>query len=156
MYEGIGFKKALLLGIGVGVVLPIVFFFVGRIASAKERNYVNNGKLTSCFVETVVNVGGKQQVYVVYADENGNSIRAKAVLNKRVVAGETVEAYVLKSDPYEVFYPATSFWKWAFYAIVAVAAIASWIPLILEIRKNKFEKMLARAKEFNRMNRDIE
>ncbi len=41
MYEGIGFKKALLLGIGVGVVLPIVFFFVGRIASAKERNYVN-------------------------------------------------------------------------------------------------------------------
>ena len=138
---------AILLGIGVGVVLPIVFYFLALHADAKEKEYREKGVLTDCFVQTVLNVNGRQQVSVVYENESGKRVTAKAILNKRVVAGETVQAYVLASDPYEVFYPADSLWKWVFFGIIIVAALASWIPLIVVIRARKMEKLSAQFRE---------
>lgn len=138
---------AILLGIGVGIALPIVFYFLSLHADAKEKEYLEKGVLTDCYVQTVVNVNSRQQVFVVYNDENGKQVKASAILNKRVVAGETVQAYVLASRPGEVFYPADSLWKWVFFGIICVAAIASWIPLIVVIRGRKMEKLSARFRE---------
>ena len=39
---------AILLGIGVGVVLPIVFYFLALHADAKEKEYREKGVLTDC------------------------------------------------------------------------------------------------------------
>ncbi|MBO4652276.1 MAG: hypothetical protein J5649_03055 [Lachnospiraceae bacterium] len=148
-----GIKKSILLGIGVGVLLPIVFFIAIQIGNAKEKNYVNNGVLTTCTVQTVLTVNHRQQVTVVYEDANGKLVKANAVLNKSVYAGEKVQAYVLASDPTEVYYPASSFWKYAVYVIIALFAIGAWIPLIVEIRQQKFEKMAEQLREMNRLER---
>ncbi|MBP5463481.1 MAG: hypothetical protein J6Y20_15345, partial [Lachnospiraceae bacterium] len=73
MSNDFGIKKALLLGIGVGVLLPIVMFIALRIGSAKERKYLKDGVLTECTVQTVLTVNHRQQVTVVYQDSAGKS-----------------------------------------------------------------------------------
>ena len=152
MSNNFGIGKALLIAIGVGIILPIVFIFAFRMGESKERNYVHNGVLTPCTVDTVLTVAGKQQVSVVYQNASGQTIKAKAILNKKVRAGEVVEAYVLASDPYEVYYPASPILKWVLYGIIAVAAIAAWIPLIVVRRQGKIDKLAAQARAMNKKN----
>jgi hypothetical protein len=142
-----GIGKALLLGIGVGIIVPIVMFFALRIGSAKEREYVEKGVLTPCYVETILSVGGKQQVWVVYQNEAGKNVKAKAILNKHVGIGETVQAYVLASRPDEVYYPANTFWKIACYIIVGLFAVGSWIPLIVLLIQGHRDKKAAELYE---------
>ena len=52
-----------------------------------------------------------------------------------------VEAYVLASDPTEVFYPAGPLLKTIFYVIVAAFAVGAWIPLIIAVRESKIQKL---------------
>lgn len=138
-----GIGKAFLLGIGVGILLPIVMILAFRMGSAKEREYVEKGILTPCTVETILTVGGKQQAWVVYQNDEGKTVRAKATLNKRVLVGETIQAYVLASVPDEVYYPAANFWKYACYVIIGLFAIGSWIPLIVLIIQGRRDKQAA-------------
>ncbi|MBR4812841.1 MAG: hypothetical protein IKZ69_02930 [Lachnospiraceae bacterium] len=153
MSSDFGIKKALLLGIGVGVLLPIAFIIALHIGNAKERKYLKDGVLTTCTVQTVLTVNHRQQVTVVYEDKNGKLVKANAVLNQSVYAGEKVQAYVLESDPTEVYYPAGSFWKWMCYIIVGLFAVGAWIPLIVVIRQQRFEKMAEQFKEMSRLNK---
>lgn len=150
---GFGIGKAILLGIGVGILLPIVFFFIHQHTTAEEREYVNEGTLTTCTVDSILTVSGKQQVWVYYTNASGKSVKAKAVLNKKVSVGQKVEAYVLESRPDEVFYPASPLIKWIFFGIILIAALASWIPLIVLLRERRIDKMVnqvrAQMKDMN-------
>ncbi len=150
--------KAILVGIGAGILLPIAFYIAFQIGNAKEREYVKNGVLTPCYVETIVAVRGKQQVWVVYQNEQGKNVRAKAILNKFVGVGETVDAYVLSSNPDEVYYPAASIWKWLVYIIAGIFAVAAWIPLAVLLIKNHNDKQNAilyeQMRAMNQKNRE--
>ena len=146
---GLGFGKSILLGIGVGIIMPIVFWFVFRISSAKEREYLEKGVLTPCFVETILSISGKQQVWVAYQKPDGTVVKAKAVLNKHVGVGETVKAYVLESDPGNVYYPPAPFLKWIIFIMIVAAALASWIPLIMEFHHRRFIRMVNQTKAMN-------
>ena len=42
--------------------------------------------------------------------------------------------------------------KWVLYGIIAVAAIAAWIPLIVVIRQGKIDKLAAQARAMNKKN----
>ena len=118
-------------------------------ADATEKEYVENGVLTRCFVETVVSVNNKQQVVVVYTDANGKQVKAKGILNKHVTAGEYVEAYVLASKPNEVFFPASKFLKIIFFIIAGLIAVGSWIPFIIMLRRGKIDNLAEQARAMN-------
>ena len=152
MSYGFGIGKSILLGVCVGIIVPIVFLFAFRAGAEKEREYTKNGVLTPCVVDSILTVGGKQQVYVVYRDAAGKSVKAKAVLNKKVTIGQTVEAYVLSSKPDEVYHPGSPIFKWILYAIIAIAAIGAWIPLVLSIRQKGIDKLARQVREMNKDN----
>ena len=69
--NGFGIGKAILLGIGAGILLPLAFYIAFQIGTSKEREYVEKGVLTPCYVQTILSIGGKQQVWVVYQNEKG-------------------------------------------------------------------------------------
>lgn len=141
---------AILLGIGVGIIFPIVAYFAFLHGSASEKEYVEKGVLTDCYVETVLTVNRRQQVSVIYKDETGKSIRARAIMNKKVSAGETVQAYVLKDKPGEVYYPAKPIWKWLCLIIFGLIALGSWIPMIAILIARKNERLYEQARLMNR------
>lgn len=152
MSNGFGIGKSILLGVCVGIIVPIIFLFAFSAGAAKEKEYTEKGVLTPCVVDTILTVGGKQQVMVVYKDAAGNSVKAKAVLNKKVTIGQTVEAYVLSSKPDEVYHPGSPIFKWILYAIIAVVAIGAWIPLVLSIRQKGIDKLARQVREMNKDN----
>lgn len=144
-----GIKQALLVAIIGGVIFPVIILLVLPHADATEKEYVENGVLTRCFVETVVSVNNKQQVVVVYTDANGKQVKAKGILNKHVTAGEYVEAYVLASKPNEVFFPASKFLKIIFFIIAGLIAVGSWIPFIIMLRRGKIDNLAEQARAMN-------
>ncbi|MBQ6104944.1 MAG: hypothetical protein IJL03_03235 [Lachnospiraceae bacterium] len=144
-----GIKQTLLVAIIGGVIFPVIILLVLPHADATEKEYVENGVLTRCFVETVVSVNNKQQVVVVYTDANGKQVKAKGILNKHVTAGEYVEAYVLASKPNEVFFPASKFLKIIFFIIAGLIAVGSWIPFIIMLRRGKIDNLAEQARAMN-------
>ena len=92
-------------------------------------------------------------MWVYYTNASGKSVKAKAVLNKKVSVGQKVEAYVLESRPDEVFYPASTLIKLIFFGIILIAALASWIPLIVLLRERRIDKLVnqvrAQMKDMN-------
>lgn len=141
--NGFGIGKAILLGIGAGIILPLAFYIAFQIGSSKEREYVEKGVLTPCYVQTILSIGGKQQVWVVYQNEKGENVKASAILNKHVGVGETVMAYVLESNPEEVYYPASNFLKVICYIIFGLFAVGAWIPLVVILVSNHRDKQQA-------------
>ena len=160
MDESFGIGKAILVGIGAGIVFPLLMLLAMKIGNASEREYLEKGVLKPCFVETVVVIRGKQQVYVIYQNDRGERIRAKAVLNKMVAAGETVEAYVLESEPYEVYYPGAPIWKVIIYILMGLFVVGAWIPLVVLLimrrRDNQTASLTAQLKAMNQKRDDID
>ena len=144
-----GIKQALIIAVVGGFLFPLAIILILPHTNASEKEYIEKGVLTECFVETVVTINNKQQVSVVYTDANGKKVRARGILNKHVTAGEYVDAYVLASKPNEVFYPASNFWKIAFFIIAGLIAVGSWIPLIFMIRKGKIDSLAEQARAMN-------
>ena len=140
---------AILLVIGVGIIFPIVAYFAFTHGSASEKEYVEKGVLTDCYVETVITVNRRQQVTVVYKNAAGASVRARGILNKKVSAGETVQAYVLADKPGEVYFPANPIWKWLCLGVFGLLVLTAWIPLIAILHARKNERLAEQMRLMN-------
>lgn len=124
----------------LGLIAPVAFFFVLKFATANEKLYVENGTLIQCQVVEILTVDSKDQVWVNYTKDNGDVVKAKAVLNKKVHVGDWVEAYVLPYQPKEVYYPPSMFLKIFLYAILGGLCLLAWAPFALAIVEKHMDK----------------
>ena len=124
----------------LGLVAPVVLFFVLKFATANEKLYVENGTLVQCQVVEILTVDGKDQVWVNYQNDKGDTVKAKAVLNKKVHCGDTVDAYVLSYQPKEVYYPPSIFLKGFLYVILGGLCLLAWAPFVLAIVEKTMDK----------------
>lgn len=127
--------------------MPAAMYFAGKAGSAKENNYIENGRLVTCTVESVVKIGKTSNVTVTYPDENGMPIQARATANKSVRAGDVFEAYVLPETPNEVFRPADKVLKLIFIGLVAVIALIGWLlPVLYFVSLNKYNMLVKKGR----------
>ena len=124
----------------LGIAAPVALFFILKFATANERLYLEKGTLIQCQVVEILTVDSKDQVWVNYEDANGNVVKAKAVLNKKVHCGDWVEAYVLPYQPKEVYYPPSLFLKIFLYAILGGLCLLAWAPFALAIVEKHMDK----------------
>ena len=136
----------------IGVITPILFIFAYRHGTQKEREYVRDGKLKICTVETIIQMGNKQNVTVSYQNDQGKTVKAKGILNRKVTLGEKCEAYVLESRPEEVYYPPSTFLRIILFVIIGLLCLMTWVPFALavyQIRQTKMEEMARQLHEMN-------
>lgn len=149
MWERLGPSGRFVCSVLIGILAPVIAFVVFHFANAKEREYKKDGILTTCTVDSVVEIGNKQQVSVVYTDAKGKKIKAKAILNKKVEKNEIVEGYVLESDPYEVYYPPSIGLKIVLYVIIGLLCLMAWGPFLIEMLKRRQDNLYQKAWEMN-------
>ncbi len=149
MWERLGPSGRFVCSVLIGILAPVIAFVAFHFANAKEREYKKDGILTTCTVDSVVEIGNKQQVSVVYTDAKGKKIKAKAILNKKVEKNEIVEGYVLESDPYEVYYPPSIGLKIVLYVIIGLLCLMAWGPFLIEMLKRRQDNLYQKAWEMN-------
>ena len=124
----------------LGLVAPVAVIFLLKFATANEKLYVENGTLIQCQVVEILTVNNKDQVWVNYQNDKGDTVKAKATLNKKVGLGETVDAYVLSYQPKEVYYPPSIFLKLFLYVILGGLCLLAWAPFVLAILEKHMDK----------------
>ncbi|MBO5448002.1 MAG: hypothetical protein J5994_01615 [Ruminococcus sp.] len=112
----------------------------------KGKNYLENGVKVECTVNGVGGYGGKNSISVLYDDENGKLITAKAMTNKKVSRGETFTGYVMPGQPGEVYIPGGSSDDKVFKIILIVLLLvfyaAGWAAPIMYIKALRRYKLI--------------
>lgn len=148
-----GAFKAFFLFVLLVIIMPCAFISAFKKGNdkekeffEKEKNYLENGIRVECTVNGVDGYGGKNNVSVLYDDENGKLITAKAMTNKQVSRGETFMAYVLPDYPGEVYIPGGSsdqkVFKIILVALLLVFYAAGWAaPIMYMIASRRYKLM---------------
>lgn len=121
------------------IVLPVSVFIGAR----KMMNYKLNGLKVQCEVtEVIERVNGPQQVRVVYTNENGVTLGANAVMNRRVSVGDKAEGYVLREKPFDVYVMPSGELIAVFCLIFGLVIIAAFVGLFLGLRAYREHRLL--------------
>lgn len=134
---------AITLFLVMGIIFPACFLWAVTQGIFFEDEYAERGRPVTVTVVRVVRVGSTSDVTVKYKDEDGQWIEASCTANQNVMAGQTLEGYVLPENPYQVYCKPDMALKILLYALIGGVAVGGWAILIGVLRdRSKYNKLI--------------
>ena len=134
---------AVVLFLIMGVIIPLVFVWAFSKGMILGDEYSDEGKPVKATVISVTRVGSTSDVMVKYKDDDGQWVEAKCIANKKVMAGNTLEGYVMPDDPYNVYCPPDNGLRILFFALFGGVALGGWAVLISALKdKSRYDKLM--------------